>query len=289
VPIRACAPGRLGTGRGTKRFRPARPTLLCFPAVSLPPPSSRPRTAFLPAAGLGSRLGPLTAETPKALLPVGGETLLTRAMTHAAEAGIRRFLVTTHLHPEAFTAHFPDGTWRGLPVELVHEPYRLETGGGLRNLEGRLGPEPLLLLNPDTVTDAPLEKLFAAHAAAGGERLVTLGTLPGGPEPHVLADSVGRVRALGPATGAPPAFRGSQRHTYLGLSVVEPAFLAYLRPGVRESVVAGWRRALTDRPDAVALCPLTPCRWEDAGTLDAYERLRPAGLAAARAWPGEPA
>ena len=254
-----------------------------------PSPSPSPQTAFLPAAGLGSRLGPLTADTPKALLPVGGETLLARAMTHSAGAGIRRFLVTTHLHPEAFVAHFPDGTWRGLPVELVHEPYRLETGGGLRNLEGRLGPDPLLLYNPDIVTDARLDKLFAAHAAAGADRLVTLGTLPGGPEPHLLTDAGGRIRLIGPAARDTPAAPGDRRHTFLGISVVAPAFLAYLRPGVQESLVAGWRRALAAIPDAVVLCSLAPCRWADAGTPAAYARLRRAGEAAAPAWPEEPA
>lgn len=242
----------------------------------------RPRAAFLPAAGLGSRLGPLTADTPKALLPVGGETLLERALTHCAAAGIRRFLVNTHLHPEAFRRCFPEGSWQGHPVELVHEPYRLETGGGLRNLAGRFGPEALLVYNPDTVTDASLERLFTAHAAASG-RLVTLGTLPEGPEPHVLADSRGRVRAFGRAAEAGP---GDRRHTFLGLSVVAPDFLAYLQPGVRESVLAGWQRALADRPGSIALCELAPCRWADAGTPEAYERLRPTGLRAAPVWPG---
>jgi NDP-sugar pyrophosphorylase family protein len=220
---------------------------------------------------------------------VAGETLLERAMAHCAAAGIQRFFVNTHLHPEAFTRHFPGGSWRGLPVEWVHEPYRLETGGGLRNLHGRFGPEPLLVYNPDIVTDAPLEKLFAAHAAGGGERLVTLGTLPGGPEPHVLADSRGTVRALGPEALSASTAPEDRASTFLGLSVVEPAFLAYLRPGVRESVVAGWRRALADSPGSVALCALTPCRWADAGTPAAYGQLRADGLEAAPAWPEAPA
>ena len=100
-----------------------------------------PRTAFLLGAGLGTRLRPLTENCPKPLLPIAGRPMVLQAMEKLRAAGTRRFLINTHHCPEAWTLAFPEGRFGDAEVKLVHEPVLLETGGGLANIAGLLGPD----------------------------------------------------------------------------------------------------------------------------------------------------
>src|ERR1700745_3874933 len=91
--------------------------------------------AFVLAAGLGTRLRPLTEDLPKPLIPIFQKPLITFAFDHLIGLGVTTFIVNTPHRPERFREAFPDGNYRNFPIELVHEPVRLETGGGIKNVE----------------------------------------------------------------------------------------------------------------------------------------------------------
>ncbi len=129
--------------------------------------------AFVLAAGLGTRLRPLTEEVPKPLIPIFQKPLVTFALDHLINAGVNRFVVNTHRHPELFQPFFARHEYAGFPVTLVHEPDLLETGGGIKNVEGILGKEPFIVYSGDILTDVALEPLIAEHFRASNE--VTLG------------------------------------------------------------------------------------------------------------------
>ena len=129
--------------------------------------------AFLLAAGLGTRLRPLTEELPKPLIPIFQKPLITFALDHLIGGGVKRFVINTHRHPQLFQNFFPTGEYAGFPTTLVHEPDLLETGGGIKNVEGILGKEPFLVYSGDILTDVALEPLIAEHFRAGND--VTLG------------------------------------------------------------------------------------------------------------------
>src|SRR5437773_4444803 len=129
--------------------------------------------AFVLAAGLGTRLRPLTDEVPKPLIPIFQKPLVTFALDHLINAGVNRFVVNTHRHPELFQPFYARHEYAGFPVTLVHEPDLLETGGGIKNVEGILGKEPFIVYSGDILTDVALEPLIAEHFRAGNE--VTLG------------------------------------------------------------------------------------------------------------------
>jgi len=129
--------------------------------------------AFVLAAGLGTRLRPLTDEVPKPLIPIFQKPLVTFALDHLINAGVNRFVVNTHRHPELFQTFFVRHEYAGFPVTLVHEPELLETGGGIKNVEGILGKDPFIVYSGDILTDVALEPLIAEHSRAGNE--VTLG------------------------------------------------------------------------------------------------------------------
>ena len=148
------------------------------------------RTAFILGAGLGTRLRPLTEHCPKPLLPVGGRPLITYAMDHCRSIGVERFIVNTHHCAEAYDKAFPGGNWRGMPILFRHEPVLLDTAGGLKNIEDLLEEdETILVYNGDILTDLPLERLLAAHAAGGRE--VTLALRSDGPLRNVCLDAQG--------------------------------------------------------------------------------------------------
>jgi mannose-1-phosphate guanylyltransferase len=119
--------------------------------------------AFVLAAGLGTRLRPLTDEMPKPLIPIFQKPLITFALDHLISAGVNRFVINTHRHPELFQNFFAGNEYAGLPVYLVHEPDLLETGGGIKNAEGHLGSDPFLTYSGDILTDVNLQPLIDEH------------------------------------------------------------------------------------------------------------------------------
>ena len=130
--------------------------------------------ALLLAAGLGSRLRPLTDHIPKCLAPIHGRPLLAYWLEALfADGRITRALVNTHhLHEqvEAFIAASP---WQDR-IDLVHEAELLGTGGTILANRAWFGDESFLVIHADNLTDFALSALIDAHAAAGPDTLMTL-------------------------------------------------------------------------------------------------------------------
>ena len=109
-----------------------------------------PRHAMLLAAGLGTRMRPLTTETAKPLLPLGGRALLDHALDRLADAGVAEVVVNVHWQADRVIAHL--ATRPPPPVtQIRNEPALLETGGAVRAALDLLGAEPFFVVNGDTV------------------------------------------------------------------------------------------------------------------------------------------
>jgi NDP-sugar pyrophosphorylase family protein len=119
--------------------------------------------AFVLAAGLGTRLRPLTEELPKPLIPIFQKPLITFALDHLISVGVNRFVINTHRHPELFQNFFAERRYAGFPTTLVHEPDLLETGGGIKNAESHFRREPFLTYSSDILTDVELQPLIDEH------------------------------------------------------------------------------------------------------------------------------
>ena len=103
------------------------------------------------AAGLGTRMGKLTAERPKPMIEVAGRRLIDHALAPVREMGLARIVVNLHYMPELLAAHLA-----GTEVLLSREsPDILETGGGLRAALPLLGPGPVYTMNSDAVWKGP--------------------------------------------------------------------------------------------------------------------------------------
>ena len=126
------------------------------------------------AAGLGTRLRPLTDDLPKPLIPIFQKPLVTFALDHLIGVGVNRFVINTHRHPELFENFFATREYAGLPVTLVHEPDLLETGGGIKNAESHLGSEPFLTYSGDILTNVQLQPLIYEHFRNGNDVTLAL-------------------------------------------------------------------------------------------------------------------
>ncbi|WP_374274823.1 N-acetylmuramate alpha-1-phosphate uridylyltransferase MurU [Brevundimonas sp.] len=110
-----------------------------------------PKTAMVLAAGLGTRMRPLTDDRPKALVEVGGRALIDHVLDRLAEAGVERAVVNAHWFADRLEGHLKA---RGRGPEIVISDERaelLETGGGLKKARPLLGDDPVFVANIDSV------------------------------------------------------------------------------------------------------------------------------------------
>jgi len=125
-----------------------------------------PETAFILAAGLGTRMRPLTDDKPKSLVTVGGKTLLDHMLDRLRDAGAKRFVVNVHYFADRLEAHLKARS--DLNIVISDERAALlETGGGLKRARPLLGDAPVWVANTDSVWiadagDDPLARLAAA-------------------------------------------------------------------------------------------------------------------------------
>lgn len=110
--------------------------------------------AFILAAGLGTRLKPLTDDKPKVMVEIGGEKILERTIKQLKSAGVDSLVINSHYFPEAVTSYFGDGSKWGVKIKYSFEPSILGTAGGLKKVEDEFKNEKeFLVVYGDNVYD----------------------------------------------------------------------------------------------------------------------------------------
>jgi mannose-1-phosphate guanylyltransferase len=167
---------------------------------------ARGSRAFVLAAGLGTRLRPLTDTWPKPAVPFLGAPLLRRTLAVLSRADVDRIALNTHHLPEVMErVAREEGARRGLAVTTVHEPVIQGTGGGLRGLQRALpGDEVVIAWNGDILFAPDLGSLLAEHRASGAAATMVLLPMPPGRSYGVVeVDADSRVRRIGRPGPAP--------------------------------------------------------------------------------------
>ena len=114
--------------------------------------SAPPKTAMVLAAGLGTRLRPLTDDRPKALVEVGGRALIDHMLDRLADAGVERAVVNVHAFADRLVDHLAARTAPRIAISDERDhPVPLETGGGIKRARDLLGDAPILVANIDSV------------------------------------------------------------------------------------------------------------------------------------------
>lgn len=185
-----------------------------------------PQQAMVLAAGLGTRLRPLTHEVPKPALPVGGVPILMFNLFLLKEAGIRNVLINLHHRPDNLKTLLHGSESLGLKIQWSWEKNILGTAGGIAHALPKFLGSPLLVLNGDVVTDVDLKKMWSQHHQRGAK--ATLAVIP----PHyapvtnfVEYDGSRRIRAI----AGQPKVQGSKklhRGIFSGIQIIERSLLA---------------------------------------------------------------
>jgi NDP-sugar pyrophosphorylase family protein len=226
-------------------------------------------TAFILGAGLGTRLRPLTENTPKPLLPIGGRPIITYAMEHLQAVGVQRFIVNTHHCAGRYAEIFPEGQWQGIPITFRHESILLDTAGGIKNIEDLMtADDRIIVYNGDIISSLPLGPLLERHTSGKSE--VTLALRSQGPLLNVNIDENGYVCDMRHMLKNP----GVQSCLFAGIYIVEKSFLRRLTAGKIESIVPPIVAMIKENPRAAGGVVIDEGYWYDLGTLEEYNRFK---------------
>jgi MurNAc alpha-1-phosphate uridylyltransferase len=205
-------------------------------------PTIAPTTAMVLAAGLGTRMQPLTLTTAKPLLPIGGRALLDHALDRLAAVGVARAVVNAHWHAPLIEAHLAA---RPPPPDVVlrEEATLLNTGGAVRAALDVLGPAPFFAVNGDSFwLDGPtqaLRRMAEAFdpAAVDGVLLVhrTFQVHADVGFGDFAVDKLGALRRRGEREVVP--------YVYAGVQLMKPSLLDDMPDGPFSMNLA-WDRAL---------------------------------------------
>jgi len=194
------------------------------------------KKAVVLAAGLGTRLRPLTCAVPKPLLPVWGEPMLARIVALLRGWGVDDIVVNCHyLHEQVEAWCAANG------CRAAFEPEILGTGGVLNPLRDWIGDEPFYLVNGDIVLEG-IDRNPFARKPKGAVPLVgrCLATDAEGPR-TIEADPDGYVTCW---KSPDPGFPGT--YTYCGVALLQPEILRYVEPSGFSTIVQAYERAVAD-------------------------------------------
>jgi len=187
--------------------------------------------AMLLCAGLGTRLGVLSDERPKPMLPVCDVPIVRYGIAQLVAHGIRDIVINLHHRGDVIVDEIGDGARLGARVQYSREDVLLGTGGGLKRALPLLDPDgrdqPFVSMNGKLIFDVDLTALFAAFAR---EPATTLGMMVVRPVPDARAWGAVDVR---PDDGRPRVFDilGDGRHMFCGVHVTRPSVVARLPDG----------------------------------------------------------
>ncbi len=225
------------------------------------------------AAGLGTRLRPLTDMLPKAAVPVLGRPLASYALVRLQALGLRRVVLNAHHLADRLETVLDSYVALRFPELSLHysveTPHLLGTGGGLVKARAHLGTGTFEVWNGDVLTDVDLAPVVEEHRRSGAEVTLVLVEHPAVERfGAVQTDAEGRVVDLaGVATGkgGPAARRG----VFTGIQVAEPSLLNALPQEGPSCVVRQGHARLMARGGAVRAV-YHPGRWQDLGTPASY-------------------
>jgi mannose-1-phosphate guanylyltransferase len=217
--------------------------------------------------GFGTRLRPLTLDTPKPMLPVAGRPMFERTARLLAAHGIDEIVLSLGFGSDAFTAAYPDGQCAGVALRYVVEPEPLDTAGAVRFAATEAGiAERFVVANSDVMTDLDLSALLAFHEAHGAEGSIAL--TPVDDPSHfgvVPTDADGRVEAFveKPAPGTEPT-----NLINAGFYVLEPSVVERVEPGRKVSIERVTFPAMV--ADGSLYARADDAYWIDVGTPERY-------------------
>jgi NDP-sugar pyrophosphorylase family protein len=225
--------------------------------------------AVILAGGKGTRLRPLTLNTPKPIVPILSRPFLSLQLDLLRKTGIDNVVLSLSYQPRRIEEMFGDGGEHGIRIHYTMEPEPLGTAGAVKNAEGFLGSR-TIVFNGDVLSDLDLTAVLDFHERAGAQATIVLTPVPD-PSAYGLVETEadGRVRRF---LEKPSGDEITCDTINAGVYVLEPELLKYIPPATNYSFERGFfPHLLSDRVPFFAY--VHRGYWIDIGTPEKYLKV----------------
>ncbi len=224
------------------------------------------------AAGLGTRLRPLTSDRPKALVTVAGRTLLEIALLRLRAIGVRHVVVNAHHFAEMIVDYLNANQNFGLTIQVSIEEELLDTGGGLKHAAPWLvdssadSNDPILVHNVDVISTIDLARMLQVHSQHAA--LATLAVQQRATSRYLLFDEHGHLCGRRTGTEADPQLvrpaAQAQSLAFCGVHVIAPRLVAKMQEQGAFSIIDAYLR-LAAEEEPIGAFRADDYYWRDLG------------------------
>jgi NDP-sugar pyrophosphorylase family protein len=227
------------------------------------------------AAGVGSRLRPLTDDIPKALIDVGGAPMIERVIRQLQSAGVTELVVNLFHLSDHVVEFLASKGYFGLRIEFTREAELLDTGGGLKNAGGFFDDgRPFFLHNVDVLSEIDLQGLVRFHNEVGA--LATLAVQRRPSSRLLLFDRDGRLRGRESPEGvewAQGPVRCVERLAFTGIHVIHPSIFPKMTETGAFPIMQTYLR-LAGEGERIAAYRADGSYWQDIGSPEKLQAAR---------------
>lgn len=222
-----------------------------------------PRKAIILAAGMATRMLPLSLDTPKPAMPLWGRPVIGHILALLARWKVREVLVNLHFNPSPICEYLRTNKFPGLRLACSFEPDILGTGGVLHRADWFRDESPFWMVNADIAADLDPAPILAAF-----RRPKTVAALWLEPErgPRTVEMRAGKITNFQTSR---PGTTGT--YTFCGLQLISPKLLPYLPPDSFCSIIRAYENAMCAGKAVRGVC-VPESYWADLGTPDSYLR-----------------
>jgi len=233
--------------------------------------------ALILAAGFGTRLLPFTKNTPKALFPVAGRSLLHIIILSLQHAGCKAVIINTHHLYKKIDSYLARQKY-AIPVITRYEPEILGTGGAIKNVADFWDDHPFMVINSDIVTDIDLKKVYEFHLNHNYPVTLVLHDDPRFNTVSVNKD--GFITEFHDSTPlpSPPAsgpnihrFGESEKLTFTGIQVLDPQVLERIPDNIFSNSIDIYRELISENKKLCAFIS-KEYYWKDVGSPERYSK-----------------
>lgn len=229
--------------------------------------------AMIFAAGLGTRLRPLTDDRPKALVEINGRTLLEISLSRLQSFGVREVIINVHHFADMVVDFLKANDNFGMHVEVSREDVLLDTGGGLKKAarffasDSSGTAEPFIVHNVDVLSGIDLEHMVHVHVKS--DALATLAVQDRKTSRYLLFDNQLQLRGRAPSGVVPEELVSAHQRAlaFCGIQVISSRFLGMMSEDGAFSIVASYLR-LAAQGKRIMAFRADEYYWRDLGTLE---------------------
>lgn len=236
--------------------------------------SPAPLKAMVLAAGAGTRLQPLSFQTPKPMAPVAGLPVLHHVLNNLARHGVREAMLNLHSHPEQVRGYCGDGSKWNMKIRYSHERRLLGTAGGVKKVESFFKDSPFIIMSGDGLCNIDITRFYRFHRARRSLATLASKAVDSRFEYGVaLTHKTGRIRGF---LEKPNWGDVLSNQVNTGIYLFEPAVFKHIPKGVYDFGHQLWPKLLKLKK------PIYAWEWKgywcDIGNLTEYRKSQKAAL-----------